>query len=484
MKKTFLLIACLLGLCLAHAQSYEISRDSLQRRFTAMASSSDAQVQAQLKKELYTLIKSKDEGAMTLAMKCFDQLKMRGVADSLADAIRKAFPRGDLAKTFEVNAVYEEKNPAKKELIFQAFLKKFPPKKFTNKIVYDYARFSIASAYVEKGNSAKAMEYADKLETNWKGEGYAAISNAFKRSGDLENAGKLLQKAISYTEAIRKNNSQNNGNNNFGFDYFNYCGMYGEILYKQKKYDESLSYLEKKKDGRALTPSESQIYVNLLSSFGRNLEALLCLNDFIIENQGTSSDYSMLKELYVKLNGSDSGYNNLLSAIKKAQTEKINQKLAKEVISEPAPLFTAKDVDGNTISLADLKGKIVILDFWATWCGPCKRSFPAMQMAVNKYKNDPDVKFLFIHTWEKVSNPTQDAIDYLKKNNYSFHLIMDTLDPVTKANNIVTAYKVSGIPAKFIIDKAGNIRYQVTGFSGGNEAAVEEISAMIESIRK
>ena len=107
-----------------------------------------------------------------------------------------------------------------------------------------------------------------------------------------------------------------------------------------------------------------------------------------------------------------------------------------------------------------------------------------MQLAVNKYKNDPNVMFLFIHTWEKEDNATETAINYLKENNFNFHLIMDLNDPVTKTNNIVTSYKVSGIPTKFIIDGNGNIRYKVTGFTGGDEAAVEEISAMIESVRK
>jgi len=59
---------------------------------------------------------------------------------------------------------------------------------------------------------------------------------------------------------------------------------------------------------------------------------------------------------------------------------------------------------------------------------------------------------------------------------------MDLKDPETGSNNVVESFGISGIPTKFILDKNGNIRFRVTGFTGSNEAAVEEISAMINMI--
>ncbi|MDD2425907.1 MAG: TlpA disulfide reductase family protein [Bacteroidales bacterium] len=126
-----------------------------------------------------------------------------------------------------------------------------------------------------------------------------------------------------------------------------------------------------------------------------------------------------------------------------------------------------------------------MLDFWATWCGPCKASFPAMQKAVNKYKNDPDVKFLFLHTWEKgEGDPAQNAKKYIVDNNYTFTVLMDLRDPQTKASAVASAYKVDGIPAKFIIDTRGNIRFSTSGFSMDADKAVEELSNMIEFAKK
>jgi len=151
----------------------------------------------------------------------------------------------------------------------------------------------------------------------------------------------------------------------------------------------------------------------------------------------------------------------------------------------PAADFTLTDLDGNKVALSDLKGKIVILDFWAIWCGPCKASFPAMQMAQNKYKDDPNVKFLFIHTWERgTTTPVEDAKAFIKSKGYNFEVLMDLKDPRTKENKVVSSYKVDGIPSKFVIDKNGIIRFHLMGFDGSNEAAVDELSMMINMAKK
>ncbi|MEI9957645.1 MAG: TlpA disulfide reductase family protein [Ferruginibacter sp.] len=68
--------------------------------------------------------------------------------------------------------------------------------------------------------------------------------------------------------------------------------------------------------------------------------------------------------------------------------------LAKTMLNEAAPKFALEDLDGKTVSLESLKGKVVIVDFWATWCGPCIASMPAMKTAQEKYKQRDDVVFV------------------------------------------------------------------------------------------
>lgn len=108
--------------------------------------------------------------------------------------------------------------------------------------------------------------------------------------------------------------------------------------------------------------------------------------------------------------------------------------------------------DGKKVHLSDYKGKVIVLDFWATWCGPCRASFPKMQELVKKYK-DKNVEFFFINVWEKM-NPVDlkaNVTDFIKENKYSFNVLYDFKD------EIVSQYKIDAIPSKIIIDKKGNI---------------------------
>lgn len=190
-----------------------------------------------------------------------------------------------------------------------------------------------------------------------------------------------------------------------------------------------------------------------------------------------------LKAVYVKAKGSDAGYDQYFASLKNAAAIAARAALAKEMINQPAPLFTLKDTTGKAVSLASLKGKVVVIDFWATWCGPCKASFPGMQMAVNKYKDSPDVKFLFIDTWETDKNYLAGVEKFITDNHYSFDVLMDEKGDDGRQSKVVSQFKVDGIPTKFVIDPNGNIRFKKVGFSGSAEGVRDEVSAMIEMLK-
>ena len=109
-----------------------------------------------------------------------------------------------------------------------------------------------------------------------------------------------------------------------------------------------------------------------------------------------------------------------------------------------------------------------------------------MKQAVNRFKDDSTVKFLFIHTWEREDGnlATANAKKYVDENGYPFEVLMDLKDAETGLNKVVDSYQVSAIPTKFVVDKQGNIRFKFTGAAPGEDAAVEEVIAMIELSNK
>jgi len=101
-----------------------------------------------------------------------------------------------------------------------------------------------------------------------------------------------------------------------------------------------------------------------------------------------------------------------------------------------------------------------------------------MQKAVNKYATDDEVEFVFVDTWESGKEKEKLVKDFLDKKGYDFNVLMDN------ENTMVADYEVDGIPAKFILDQNGKIRFNSKGFGGNDDALVEEISTMIEILKR
>jgi thiol-disulfide isomerase/thioredoxin len=200
------------------------------------------------------------------------------------------------------------------------------------------------------------------------------------------------------------------------------------------------------------------------------------MEEFVKMGKASSVMFDGLKRVFKKETGSEESFENYLTALKEESSRKMMADLRKKMINEVAPAFTLFDLQGNKVNFADLKGKTVIVDFWATWCGPCISSFPGMQKAVNKYADDPNVKFVFIDTWENGDDQKKKVEEFITTNKYNFHVLLDS------DSKVVEKFKVDGIPTKFIVDKNGKIRFKSVGFSGSDEQLIDELSAMIRLI--
>jgi cytochrome c biogenesis protein CcmG/thiol:disulfide interchange protein DsbE len=122
---------------------------------------------------------------------------------------------------------------------------------------------------------------------------------------------------------------------------------------------------------------------------------------------------------------------------------------------KPAPAIRAQDADGKTIELAALKGKVVLVDFWASWCVPCKTSFPALDSLYREYQPQ-GLEVLAVNVDER----RRDADAFLGDHPHRLTVLFDP------KGGSPAAFGVKGMPSSFLIDKAGAVRFTHMGYSG------------------
>ena len=127
----------------------------------------------------------------------------------------------------------------------------------------------------------------------------------------------------------------------------------------------------------------------------------------------------------------------------------------------PAPDFTMTDADGATLTLADFKGKPVLLNFWASWCGPCQSEMPDIQTAWKEHGTD--VEFVIVNMTGMNGETEQSAKAFLAEAGYTFPCYFDA------NNSAATAFGVSSIPQTYLINAEGNI---IGAYMGAMDASV------------
>ena len=127
----------------------------------------------------------------------------------------------------------------------------------------------------------------------------------------------------------------------------------------------------------------------------------------------------------------------------------------------PAPDLTLGDLSGETLELSDFRGKTVVINFWATWCPPCREEMPALQRAWEQLRDD-DVVVIGVAVGEQRASVQA----YVKQMALSFPM---ALDPETE---VASAWAVKGLPTTFVVDASGRIVLQAIGERNWDEPAV------------
>jgi cytochrome c biogenesis protein CcmG, thiol:disulfide interchange protein DsbE len=125
---------------------------------------------------------------------------------------------------------------------------------------------------------------------------------------------------------------------------------------------------------------------------------------------------------------------------------------AKAAIGQAAPNFELSDIQGNKVSLSDFRGKVALVNFWATWCDTCRQEAPALHVFANDRELAGGLEVVKILFRDSMSN----AGRYLKENNFNFRVLLDD-------RQASLDYGVRAVPESFIISKKGILRHKFIG---------------------
>jgi len=189
---------------------------------------------------------------------------------------------------------------------------------------------------------------------------------------------------------------------------------------------------------------------------------------YYLGDEGNEDLDRVLREAYWGIHGSSDGLEEYLDSNLEEIRRQEYVKLVADKVDQPAPNFELQSLKGNTVRLADYRGKIILLDFWATWCGPCRRELPLLQSAYSEWKKQ-GIELLAIST----DKDTAKVAPFIAENQYTF--------PVLFNNGTSIDYDVVGIPTLFVIDQNGRIQYRHVGY---RPDIIEILDVQIKALRR
>ena len=418
-----------------------------------------------------------NEEALPMVLVWLEQTGQKAKADSLRAILISENPNGRVASVARMREISNEKDPLTKTNRLEQWLADYPLK--GDELLANQRQLLmgfVQTAQYEKGYAL--LKSAPKLDPGL----YRTLSSVMIETGvKMDQAVNWLAEGV---EVVRKQDDnakppfitnaewkKNQANTLAGLLTVRGIGL--SKLGRNNEAEPVLTEAYGMKNGEDLIVNENLINVCVANAKFKEAEKLGL--DCIRKAKSNVNIVEKFRVAYKTVHGSFDGYDKTVKAAKLEE----EASLLKSGVNKPAPDFSLKDINGAPVRLNDLRGKVVVLDFWATWCAPCKASLPHLQKVYERYETYKNVAFIAMNTSERTTGPKREAA--VKKFMSDLKLTL----PVIYDNGFATAQKfgVEGIPTKFVIDRNGNIQFVSVGFNNGDEM-VNELITQIEVLLK
>lgn len=394
------------------------------------------------------------------------------------------FPVGQLAQYLASKNINQEKDLNKKIKAYDNFKASYLDSHFSESLVYDILRSCLAENKFSEGLNFLQKNIDSGTHPYYF---YTLALNASRAGAKQDLALSALDLGLT---AIKARLSNPKKYKPFSITYEEWksreernlppllLSLKANILLKSGSVDKAVPFFKQAYDLSQGKQAGIIIdYARALLELNQGDEAFSVLEASFKNGLNNDQMNDLLKKAYAKAKGSEAGWPAYQKNLENESLENIKNELKKKIVSQPAPEFELIDLEGKKFTLADFRGKTIVIDFWATWCGPCLSSFPAMKKLVEYYQADPSVKFVFINTWQSEENKEEIVRNFLNKTGYPFFVLLD------KNDEVVNKFKVSGIPTKFVVDPNGRIRFISVGYDGNESGEIKKVQLMISFAR-
>lgn len=410
--------------------------------------------------------------------------------DSLREVIKENYPETEAGYELRIGGITSMKDSVKMVRTLEELLKK---ENETNSKFLTTAHNVLFGYYARKQNAPKALYHLSFLNGVFTpytpGDLKEQAEVLYKNAIALDTALSLARKALSYADTFAISLiryfpetgylpsfvSREERNESIKEVTGQLQSLMALILFKQGKKAEAKqmmsSTLSVSSDNETL--KTAGIYFMNVKGYQSAFEAY---RKVAYNNPLDTLAYSLMQSNYQKWKGSKMGLEKYVAEIESHWSAEMAKALQKEIILKPFPdvLSGFVDLKGNPLSSSLIKNKIVVLDFWATWCIPCMKAMPYMEEVYQKFDDDPEVVFMIVNSGSQ--NELSDAQNWWGNKKFSFPVYYN------KDKTMGEKLSIKLIPTTFIIDTSGNIRFKTVGFEG--PVMTRKLIAQIEMLKE